>query len=113
MADWGVSGVTLSFPVRLCFEVEVSSALRSVRIWLNSKAACSSGVKAAGGALCAGNSGISVERISLRVSLLVLVGFDPQNQPILFATKEEWQDCLVTMKARDSFFVVINTHVIY
>lgn len=81
------SGVS---PVR--FESDASSALRSARIWLNSKSACSSGVRVFDGAFCfAGSVGIA-DGISLGVSLETSLGLDPHSQPILFCKRKELVD---------------------
>lgn len=74
-------------PVR--FESDASSALRSARIWLNSKSACSSGVKVFDGAFCFGGSMGIVEEISLGISLETSLGLDPHSQAILVC---EWKE---------------------
>lgn len=81
------SGVS---PVR--FESDASSALRSARIWLNSKSACSSGVKVFGGAFCFAGSVEIVDGISLGISLETSLGLDPHSQPILFCERKELVD---------------------
>ena len=68
------SGVS---PVR--FDIDESSDLRSARIWLNSKSACSSGVKVFGGVCCFAVSAGTVDGTSLEVFL----GVDPHSQLIV------------------------------
>ena len=63
----------------VCFESDTFSALRSARIWLNSKSACSSGVKVFDGVFCFAVSVGIVDGTSLGVSL----GLDPHSQPIV------------------------------
>lgn len=79
------SGVS---PVR--FESDESSALRSARIWLNSKSACSSGVKVFDGAFCFTDSVGIVNGISLGTSFGRSLGVELHSQPISFCERKNW-----------------------